>query len=556
MTRISYILFALMIVGLSVSLYLYNQAKESSERYTVRVNTVKEVLLLLERTEKLKNILRKTIYDGADQQDTLIVFTAREKSEIDSVLNRLHTIVLYNDQRSRVDTMRHLVNSNYQLLQRPRPDVTYFRGISDIVNRARTYAEWRLKEQQASSENYKGRISLWANSILVISVMLCAIGIWSIVNENIAKRNLRNLHESILSSASVGVAVFETQQNKNNQLGLKLTFSNYGAVTKRNHTDEEVIISLASLPLQDHALAENFKLVLAKGKSMIREISYSFAGNVYWFITNISKVSSNSVVFYYQDITKIKLYENQLTFKLRELESVNKDLEQFAHATSHDLKEPFRKIQVMADMILTNQNADNQGKYLNAIIRASRKGALLVGQILNYSKVQFDKSTLERIDLNNIISRVTDDLDLVILENDATINFGKLPVVYGNTVQMVQLFYNLISNALKFTLKGKKPVIHIQCEEVQGAIVTELNPTLIYYHITIQDNGIGFDESSQVRIFNAFERLNNYDTYQGFGLGLSLCKKIVLNHEGAIKANSRPGEGSIFSIYLPKQVQH
>jgi signal transduction histidine kinase len=553
MNRISYVLFAVMIFALGISLFLYNSARKNSLTFNERVTTVNRVLLLLERTEHLKNILRKTIFQSMPTEDSTLLFTTDEKIELDSLLNVLHSIALYQEQRFRVDTLRRILNSNYGVLlgkERGKGVMDYDPSTTEVIARAKQYSKMRLAQQEEQFDRFDANANFWATSILVISTLIFVTGVWSTIYENRSKVKLKNLHESILSNASVGICVYEINKDIEGHIIPTVAFSNFGATTKVHHDDTEVIVDLCKVPIGNKELIESMKLVLASGKTVIREVKHFFNGKQLWFLTNLSKVSANKVAFYYQDISRIKNYEMDLKMKVSELEAVNKDLEQFAHATSHDLREPFRKIQVMSDMIYKNHNSANNAKYLDVIMRASNKGAELVEQILNYSKVQFDKSHRELVDLNKLVSHVVEDFDLVILEKGATITSSSLPIVYANRIQMTQLFSNLISNSLKFMKSDRKPVISISCKESDG--ITDLDPSLKYYVITVKDNGVGFDSSYTDKIFTAFSRLHHYQEFPGFGLGLSLCKKVAVNHGGMIKATSVIGEGSSFDIYLPK----
>jgi signal transduction histidine kinase len=554
MPRISYYLLGLAVIGLSVSLVLYNNSKRESIRLLEQTNTVKEILFLLERTEKLKNILRKTIYDYSSTNDTAFIFNTAHKSEVDSILNHLRGIVLYQDQRLRIDTIQQLINFNFELLLQEKPDVRRYKVITHVIAREQDYARWRLQQQMEAFAQSENTVRWWTMAILGTSGMLFIVGVGTLIAENLARRQLKHLHESILRSASIGICVIEPGKGKkDNGVWAKprIKYTNFGAVSRHKPNEGELLVNLT--PMFEHAdLAETARMVLATGQSVVKETSVDLNGKKYWFITNLSRVSDTDVAFYYQDITQLKQYESNLTSKIGELEIVNKDLEQFAHATSHDLREPFRKINVMADLISKAPKHPNYPKYLNSILKAAQKGSLLVEQILNYSKVQFDKGELERIDLNRVVERVIDDLDLVIVEKGALVEYAGLPKITANGVQMTQLFYNLVNNALKFSSQDRTPLIRINSREVQGAGFPGLHAALDYYLLTIEDNGIGFDEKNAQKIFVAFERLNHYEDFPGFGLGLSLCKKIVVNHGGLITATSVPGSGSKFSIYLPK----
>jgi light-regulated signal transduction histidine kinase (bacteriophytochrome) len=230
------------------------------------------------------------------------------------------------------------------------------------------------------------------------------------------------------------------------------------------------------------------------------------------------------------------------------LENVNRDLEQFAHATSHDLREPFRKIQVMADLVRQNPETPKIGRFIETILRASAKGTQLVQQILNYSKVRFDKSELTSVDLSGVLSEIVEDYELIIEEKKAVVSIGQLPVIQANRIQMVQLFGNLIGNSLKFSAPERNPEISVEYSETMQGLNGSASK---FFVVKVIDNGIGFEQTYHQQIFTAFQRLNNYDDFPGFGLGLSLCKKIVMNHGGRIEAASTPGEGSVFIVYLP-----
>lgn len=552
MTRTSYLLFALMLAGLSVSLILYNQSRNSSRKFNERAFVVNTVLVLLERTEKLEHRLRdeskQTLNNGASDFSLSI----RQKSEIDSILSVLHQIVLYDDQRARIDTIKNILNANFECLLHPRDDTgcKYDESFRNVILRAQTFANWRLKEQLSNYENHEKQVTFWVTIILTISFSLFFIGILSTLAENISKKKLKLLHESILTRSEIGICVFEINMF-NGLPDFKVVFRNYGALIKINGKEDQ-FINLDSLRL-DRDFAESIKVVGTTGKSIVKEYSHGVDGGKLWFLINLSKVAMNHVAFCYQDITRIKEFEAELKSKVAELEMVNKELEQFAHATSHDLQEPFRKIQIMTDIILTDHKVENNIRYLEAIKRASDKGSKLVEQILNYSKMQFDKSKLEEVDLNKTITQIIENFDLLILEKGAEVRTGRLPIVFANPVQMFQLFSNLIGNALKFSAQGRVPVITISCREINGNEVPELAGSHTYFEIIVQDNGIGIDEAFKEKIFNSFERLNNYTEFPGFGLGLSLCKRIVLNHEGKISVASEEGVGSQFYIYLPRE---
>lgn len=247
--------------------------------------------------------------------------------------------------------------------------------------------------------------------------------------------------------------------------------------------------------------------------------------------------------------------EDLVAERTQELHRSNEDLQQFAHVASHDLKEPVRKIKtfvsLLTDNLKTHQSA-NASKYLSKINSAVDRMFAMIDGVLTYSSFT-DKAT-ERsqiVDLNLIISSIETDLELVIQKKDATIEKNCLPVISGSEVLLYQLFYNLLNNALKFTRSGTKPVIKVMAKEIKAYSIDEEHEM---FEIEIVDNGIGFKQSYAEEIFRTFIRLNPKDHFEGTGLGLALCKKIVNRFEGWMKAEGTEGEGARFTIGLPRKL--
>jgi two-component system CheB/CheR fusion protein len=239
------------------------------------------------------------------------------------------------------------------------------------------------------------------------------------------------------------------------------------------------------------------------------------------------------------------------------LERSNTELEQFAFAASHDLQEPLRKIQVFTNLLI-DKNKDNLNAesktYLDKIDSAANKMTRLINDLLNFSKLSKDNEPFIGVDLNKVLEGVRNDFDLLIKQKGAMVKWDRLPVIEGIQLQMNQLFYNLIGNALKFQKDGVSPVISITCSELSSEEIrrhSALDKNLLQYQIDIKDNGIGFDPQFSKQIFSIFQRLNNKAVYEGSGIGLALCKKIVNNHHGEIYAESSEGEGAVFSVILP-----
>ncbi len=225
------------------------------------------------------------------------------------------------------------------------------------------------------------------------------------------------------------------------------------------------------------------------------------------------------------------------------LQQSNDDLRQFAHVASHDLKEPIRKVKVYMGRLQDDPGStfsEKGGTYLEKINSAANRMLAMVEGVLHYSTINSTEVETELVDINRLLENIESDLELPIQQKKATLSYSGIPSVEGAPVLLYQLLYNLINNSLKFSKSGTPCLI-----TVTAGIGSD------YTEIVVADNGIGFDQGQAERIFDTFTRLNTKDRYEGTGLGLSLCKKIVLRHGGEISASSKKGEGAAFHIRLP-----
>ena len=250
---------------------------------------------------------------------------------------------------------------------------------------------------------------------------------------------------------------------------------------------------------------------------------------------------------------KLKNNAEELKVMNSKLEQTNYDLLQFASVASHDLKEPLRKIQVYGNFLKDKMVEDptaHENKYIEKIISASNRMQILIDDVLTLSKLSNSEFAMAPVNLDDIIGQITDDVDITIKEKRAEVKRGELGEVSGVRGQMRQLFQNLILNSLKFNNKDNPKVFisrkGISKEEAKAYGIDAAK----YVCIEVADNGIGFEDQFSDKIFGLFQRLNG-NIYQGTGIGLSICKKIVDNHKGFISAKGKPGEGATFRILLP-----
>ena len=240
-----------------------------------------------------------------------------------------------------------------------------------------------------------------------------------------------------------------------------------------------------------------------------------------------------------------------------ELKRSNQNLEEFAYAASHDLKEPMRKIHLFADRLQESlmEKLSLQDKHLfDRISHAAQRMNTLIDDLLTYSHVSRIAVAEESVDLNKKVGAVLEDLELEIEEKNATVVAGALPTIKGHRRQLQQLFQNLVSNAIKYNKPGINPEIRISSRRLSNGDLLPFNTIKTkdqYYLFEVRDNGIGFEPKDAERIFNVFTRLHGNTEYKGTGVGLSIVQKVVENHHGYIWAESIPGAGSSFKILLP-----
>lgn len=263
-------------------------------------------------------------------------------------------------------------------------------------------------------------------------------------------------------------------------------------------------------------------------------------------ITQDGRMVGSVLVF--KDITERKRVEETLAQKAAELTRSNAELEQFAFVASHDLQEPLRKIQAFGDRLKVKCESIQSPEirdYLDRMQSAATRMRTLINDLLAFSRVIRSSEPFVEVDLTGVANEVLSDLEVRIEKTGAKIEAGPLPTIEADPMQMRQLLLNLISNALKFQPPGAVPVVQI----TSRAYTTPSGEP--WCELSFKDNGIGFDEKYLDRIFAVFQRLHGRGEYEGTGVGLAVCRRIVDRHHGNILAHSKPGQGATFIITLP-----
>jgi PAS domain S-box-containing protein len=293
--------------------------------------------------------------------------------------------------------------------------------------------------------------------------------------------------------------------------------------------------------------------VLGTGEPLTYEIQTKAEVGARWYSVGVGPIRDHGrvvgVTMISTDITSLKETQFRLERSLRKLEQSNRELESFASVASHDLQEPLRKIQSFGERLksaATTSLSPEALDYLERMQSAAGRMRKLIDDLLSFSRVTSKAQPFSKVNLATIARDVLSDLEVTIEQAVATVTVGELPVLEADPMQMRQLLQNLLTNALKFRRDNVAPHISVQASVDTQARRCELR---------VEDNGIGFDEKYVDRIFNLFQRLHGQGKYQGTGIGLAICRKIVERHGGAITARSKPGQGTTFFVTLPLE-QH
>jgi light-regulated signal transduction histidine kinase (bacteriophytochrome) len=245
-----------------------------------------------------------------------------------------------------------------------------------------------------------------------------------------------------------------------------------------------------------------------------------------------------------EDVTEQRITERRLAAQRRELERSNAALNEFAFVASHDLQEPLRKIVSFGERLGTTAGPlleGNPRQYLDRMLDAAMRMRTLIGDLLAYSQIATSATSFAPTSLAAVAREVVADLETAIADADGRIDVGTLPAIDADALQMRQLFQNLLGNALKFRRSSVPPVVRLGASLSDDRVCT----------ITVTDNGIGFKQEHDEKIFRMFERLHSRAQFQGSGMGLAICRKIVERHGGTIAATSTAGEGTTFVVTLP-----
>lgn len=367
--------------------------------------------------------------------------------------------------------------------------------------------------------------------------------------------------QAVFNTAQSGMFIFAPVRDEQGEIvDFRFVITNPTFAAYVNQTPEIINGALGStwFPGYLHnGVFDMYKKTYLTGETQRQDIHYNVDQHDIYLDLMSNKVGEEVLVTF-TDYTALKKAQAQLEKHVEDLKRSNQDLEEFAYAASHDLKEPVRKIRFFGDRLknsLDGRLNNEEVQFFDRMEAAARRMGALIDDLLTYSQANQKPKEYDCVDLNELIKLVIGDLDLQIEEKRAVIEVGPLRSVKGYPRQLQQAFQNLISNALKYSKPNDVPVIQITGSKVLGLQINQALSTeeqrKEFYAIEVQDNCIGFEQQDAEKIFNVFTRLHNNSEFKGTGVGLAIVRKILGNHNGYVTAEGKPGNGSKFKMFLP-----
>jgi PAS domain S-box-containing protein len=364
-------------------------------------------------------------------------------------------------------------------------------------------------------------------------------------------QKLQRRYEHILNSAGEGIYGLDLQG--------RTTFVNPAAAKITGWKVEELIGKNEQDVFHCGQSAGNTTLLARTGEHLTDQIFSRKDGSnfpvEYVKTPIIEKDKLVGAVVIFKDITERKRTEDTLARKAAELSRSNAELEQFAYVASHDLQEPLRKIQAFGDRLKSKCDAAQmqEGRdYLERMQNAAARMQTLINDLLTFSRVISTTTPFVPVDLAVVTKEVLTDLEVRIEQGKAKVEVGALPIIDADPLQMRQLLQNLIGNALKFQPPNAQPIVRINAQVQKRSFASgETDSVDEICELTIEDNGIGFEEKYTEKIFAVFQRLHGRTEYEGTGVGLAVCRRITDRHGGTITAKSKLAEGATFTVALP-----
>jgi signal transduction histidine kinase len=570
-------------ISLVITLLLIYLYRKSFESFNNNSKSVFHSLNVLETIEELSSIVKDSetgtggyIITG---DSSFIMPLIYAKDTISGKLEELRRLTLDNPLQQklllRLDTvikaklqlqlfLVHLKNSGnlkfgyLNLLTQNRQRMEIAKGLINAMKKEETRL-LNFRESEVRDSTTYSRIIVTIFSITVISIMI--LSLFTILFEIRNKKKVQDLLKTVFESSQSGIMSFKAVRDQNSIIrNFELIQTNRQGAAMLNRSTRQILgkYLLDFMPgYKTNGLFDAFVSVTETGMLYRTEVRYNNEDYNVWYRIVAVKLGDGLTVTI-DDISNEKGYERELQNSINELKRSNNELEQFAFVASHDLQEPLRKIQSFGDRVklkYADQISQESKVYIDKMLAAASRMSKLINDLLSFSRLVSTTDPFVKTDLNKIVTDVLVDLELLINQKKAKIEVSPLPEIIAVSSQMSQLFFNLLANSLKFSKPGLPALIKIDAQLFTDKenifSPSNHNHTEKKVRITIEDNGIGFEPEYADRIFVIFQRLHGKSEYEGTGIGLAICKRIITNHRGKIYTKSNLGEGATFVIELP-----
>ncbi len=573
MNKKSYYIFLFAFLVFIIAIFLYLSSINHAKQYVEQVNHTREVIALFEKLSgEIKSAQMMPSELGKNHKNALMELYRSDIDSIPSNIKSIRKLVADNKpQQKRVDALSKVYNEHLEWMLKNnitdsiplQEQNNHFKNIvvtQRLIDTGIDVELKLLKERQDKYEYSSAKTNVLMGLFIAISSLLIVGTAISNFFEIKKREGVELFLESILNTSQNGIITYQAIRNKNEITDFKVIFANEAAEKqlgiKASSLIGQSLLSVSPTAIKS-GMMKRYIHLLETGKKDEFETSTQRNNIRQWYKVVLAKLNDGFTASFH-DITELKNYQQELQEKVELLQSTNGELEQFAYVASHDLQEPLRKIKTYASLIderFNESSASFAKVYLGKVIQSADRMSTLIGDLLNMSHLTKDTQAFIKTDLNQTLQNVLIDFELIIKEKNAVITCSELPSIECIPLQMNQLFYNLINNALKFSVQERFPEINIMVNAAEKEEIERFNfnPKLIYHKMSFQDNGIGFDPKYAEKIFVIFQRLNSRLNYSGSGIGLALCKKIASNHHGVIYAEGKENEGATFICILPEK---
>ena len=566
MKKSTYLLFALALVIFIVALYIYRKSFKEILVYTDLINKSHHVI---SGFEQLSNDLKAaqlysskvhTLPGGVNE------IYKRKADSISADILRLRENVIDSLNKKRLDTIVIKVNRQLMwirksdvhdsmLANRAPSEMAELVAIQNLIDSSLKRAKVVLGDRRNGLESALSLNNIYILAFRVFSLIILFFTIVLVFIHARQKEKNRAFLDSILNSSQNGIISYKAIRKKGVIVDFKIVYAN-DAIREHTQLASAELVGKTIMEVSPQSKTNGVFEKFCQVTESNRKLRYEVTSGKNTYDVLLARFSDGVTASFF-NITEMRKSGEDLKKKIQELEQSNYELEQYAYVASHDLQEPLRKIRIFGGLIRDKSGAQLDAGtriYLQRLIDAAERMTTLINELLKFSRLFKPEKQFVQINLNEVLNNVLKDFDLMIQEKNVQIKSSTLPTIEANPLHMNQLFYNLIHNALKFSDIKEQPLLQISSRQLEPDEVIKhetLDKRHQYYEIVFKDNGIGFRPEFASQIFEIFKRLNEQHIYPGSGIGLSLCKKIILNHHGIIWAKGEEKEGASFHIILP-----